>query len=64
MMTGSLKRFAITPYGQSYRLRLETEGGGTFEVTASFEQLDLMSEEIDRRLDADEDQELPSGLTG
>lgn len=64
MMTRPLKRFAITPYRENYRLHMETEGGETFEAIASFEQLDLISEEIDRRLDADEDQELPSGMSG
>lgn len=63
-MTGPLKHFAITPHGEHYRLHMETEDGETFEAIASFDQLDLISEEIDRRLDADEDQGLPSEMTG
>lgn len=60
-MTKSLKRFSITPHEDGYLLHLETASGETFEVAASFEQLDLIAEEIDRRLDADEDQVLPLG---
>ncbi len=62
-MTKSLKRFTITPQGDGYLLHLETNDGETLELAASFEQLDLIAEEIDRRLDADEDEMLPLGNT-
>ncbi len=54
-MTKVLARISITANGDDYRLRLETGDGEVFEVVASFEQLDLLAEDIDRRLDADED---------
>lgn len=62
-MIKSLKRFTITPHGDGYLLHLETNEGETLELAASFEQLDLIAEEIDRRLDADEDEMLPLGST-
>ena len=60
-MTKSLKRFTITPHGDGYLLHLETNDGESFNLAATFEQLDLIAEEIDRRLDADEDDMLPLG---
>lgn len=54
-MSNILKGFAIEAREGGYRLRIETEGGVDFEFLASFEQLDLMAEDIDRRLDADQD---------
>ncbi len=60
-MTKSLKRFTITPHGDGYLLHLETGDGNVYELAATFEQLDLIAEEIDRRLDADEDEMPPLG---
>lgn len=60
-MTKSLKRFTITPHGDGYLLHFETNEGENFDLAATFEQLDLIAEEIDRRLDADEDDMLPLG---
>jgi hypothetical protein len=54
-MANILKSFAIEPREGGYRLRLETEGGIDFEFLASFDQLDLLAEDIDRQLDADQD---------
>ena len=54
-MAGILKRFTITPHEDGYRLRVETMSGETMELLASFDQLDLIAEDIDRRLDADQD---------
>ncbi len=62
-MIRPLKRFAVAPHGDGYSIILETSGGESFEVSASFEQLDLLAEEIDRRLDADDDQAPPLGDT-
>ncbi len=62
-MTKSLKRFTITPHGDGYLLHFEANDGESFDVAATFEQLDLIAEEIDRRLDADEDEMLPLGNT-
>jgi hypothetical protein len=60
-MLKPLRRLTITPDRAGYRLHLETDAGETFEVSASFEQLDLIAEEIDRRLDADDEGILPLG---
>ncbi|HEX7855786.1 MAG TPA: hypothetical protein VF503_19045 [Sphingobium sp.] len=54
-MTATLAQFAITQDGELYRLQFVLEDGTTTTIAASYEQLDLLAEEIDRRLDADED---------
>lgn len=54
-MANILKSFVIEPREGGYHLRIETEGGIDFEVLASFDQLDLIAEDIDRQLDADQD---------
>ncbi len=56
-----LTNISITPSDDGYELSLEDDEGGTFRVTATFEQLDLLSEEIDQCLDADEEDELSVG---
>jgi len=58
-MLKPLTRFSITAHEEGYLLRLETEDGEPVDILASFDQLDLLSEEIDRRLDEDSDQALP-----
>jgi hypothetical protein len=57
-MTHTLKQFQITSKGEAYTLVIETEDGSTIEVSTSFEQLDLIAEEIDRVLDRDEESAL------
>lgn len=54
-MTARLARFAIETDGTSYRLRLTLDDGTILDIGASFDQLDDLGEEIDRRLDADQD---------
>jgi len=54
-MPQSLVRFQIHPEGDAYRLQFVTQDDVTIELLASFDQLDLLAEEIDRRLDADEE---------
>ncbi len=56
-MPKRLTRAIISTHGDDYLLHLEDEEGGAFDVIVSFEQLDLLGEDIDRRLDAD-DQEV------
>ncbi len=53
----TLAQFVLAPEGDLYRLQLKMEDGATVEMLVSFDQLDLLSEEIDRRLDQDEDGE-------
>jgi len=55
-MNAPLARFTITPNGDHYRIGFTLQDGGTMELIASFEQLDAIAEEIDRRLDMDEEE--------
>jgi hypothetical protein len=57
-MANALTTLSVTSTDEGYQLRLEDDQGGVFEVTATFDQLDLLSEEIDRNLDRDEEGEL------
>jgi hypothetical protein len=57
-MTKALASFTITGAGDEYVLHLEDEDGDTFEYSASFEQLDLISEAIEQQLDSDEEDAL------
>lgn len=53
-MPQSLTHFAIAPDGDGYSLEFTLEDGSVIAIGASFEQLDMLAEEIDRRLDLDE----------
>jgi len=53
-MPQALDQFQIEPDDDRYRLRFTLKSGEVLEMVASFEQLDLVAEEIDRRLDADQ----------
>ena len=57
-MANALTTISIMPSDDSYQIRVEDDQGGSFEVIATFEQLDLLSEEIDRNLDRDEEENL------
>ncbi|KEQ54145.1 hypothetical protein [Sphingobium chlorophenolicum] len=54
-MNARLAHFAIEADGESYHLRLTLDDGTIFQIGASFDQLDELGAEIDRRLDADQD---------
>lgn len=54
-MAKALASFAITPTGDGYLLIIEDEDGDTIEMTASFEQLDLLAEAVDQQLNGDEE---------
>lgn len=49
-----LAEAAIEPVGADYLIRFASQDGVSFELLATFDQLDQLAEEIDRRLDADE----------
>jgi hypothetical protein len=49
-----LSGFEIARRDGDYLIHFNTEDGETIELVASFEQLDLIAEEIDRQLDGDE----------
>jgi hypothetical protein len=57
-MAKVLGHFSITQEADGYLLHMEDEEGDTVEYSASFEQLDLISEAIDETLDADEEDAL------
>lgn len=54
-MPQAYTQFQIERDGDRYRLQFRLQDGATVELIASFEQLDLLAEEIDRRLDVDQD---------
>jgi hypothetical protein len=57
-MPPTLTRIDIAAADEAYRLAIETDDGAKLEIAASFEQLDLISEEIDRILNRDEESAL------
>lgn len=61
-MTASLSHFAVESDGDGYCLRLTLDDGTVLAVPATFDQLDRLGEEIDRRLDADQEIPLPQDL--
>ena len=54
-MAKALERFTIARAADGYMLTIEDDSGDTLELTATFDQLDLITEELDRALDEDED---------
>lgn len=58
-MARTLAQFTITPDGNGdYVLSLEDDDGETIDFTASFDQLDLITEAIEEALDGDEEEAL------
>lgn len=53
----TLERFSIARAADGYLLTIEDDSGETLEMTATFEQLDLIAEELDRALDEDAEEE-------
>jgi hypothetical protein len=54
-MAKALSRFSIERDGDDYLLNIEDEDGDTLTLTASFEQLDLISESLEEHLAFDAD---------
>ena len=54
-MAKALSRFTIERGGDDYIIHIEDEDGDTLELTASFEQLDLISESLEEHLAFDTD---------
>lgn len=54
-MAKALSRFTIERDGDDYLLNIEDEDGDTLALTASFEQLDLISESLEEHLAFDAD---------
>ncbi len=57
-MAKTLSQFTISSEGDGYVLHVETDDGQTLDVAATYEQLDLISEAIEERLDEDEEDQL------
>jgi hypothetical protein len=57
-MARTLERFSIARAADGYLLTIEDDSGETIEMNATFDQLDLITEELDQALDADEDSAL------
>jgi hypothetical protein len=58
MMAKTLSEFTISSQDEGYVLHIETDDGQTLDVNATYEQLDLISEAIEERLDEDEEDQL------
>lgn len=54
-MAKALSRFTIERAGDDYVLHIEDEEGDTLELTANFDQLDLISEALEEHLAFDDD---------
>lgn len=57
-MAARISGFTITRAANDYALSFETEEGSPVELTASYEQLDLIAEALDAQLDSDEEDAL------
>ncbi|CAD7339857.1 DUF2500 domain-containing protein [Sphingomonadales bacterium 56] len=57
-MADKISGFEITRSGEEYLISFETEDGPRLELSASYEQLDLIAEAIDAQLDRDEEDAL------
>jgi hypothetical protein len=60
-MSARISGFEIKGDQEEYLLTFETEQGQTVELSASYEQLDLIAEAIDAQLDSDEEDALGVG---
>ena len=57
-MAKTLSEFTISREGDGYILHIATDDGERLDVAATYEQLDLLGEAIDRQLDQDEEEAL------
>ncbi len=58
-MARIVSTFTVTPDGNGdYLINIEDDDGETIDLTASYEQLDLMSDAISDVLDSDEEEAL------
>ena len=56
-----LKRFHIEHGDEGFLLRIEDEGGGSYEVSATHDQIDVILDSLDDALDEDEEAESVEG---
>jgi len=57
-MAKALDSFTVVRSREGYVLQIEDEDGETQDYTASFDQIELIAEEIDRHLDPDAQEDL------
>jgi hypothetical protein len=57
-MAKALERFTIARAADGYLITVEDEAGDVMELNASFDQIDLIAEELDHALDNDADDAL------
>ena len=57
-MAKTLSQFTISRSGDDYLLHIEDEDGDIQDYTATYEQLDLITETIDEQLNTDEEDSL------
>lgn len=63
-MARALAQFTITRTGEDYLLIIEDQDGETTELTADYDQLDLITEAIEEQLEADEEDALEADEAG
>ena len=56
--TQKLKRFHIEQDGEMFLLSIEDDTGEILEVSATHDQVDLIADNLEEALDADEDSEV------
>jgi hypothetical protein len=54
-MALTLSGFTISRTGDTYQITIEDEDGGSAQYEATYDQLDLIVEAIEERLDSDEE---------
>jgi hypothetical protein len=54
-MAKTLERFTITRAADGFLLTVEDDAGDTLELNATYDQVDVIAEELEAALDADED---------
>jgi hypothetical protein len=57
-MAKTVDTFLITRTADTYMLQIEDEDGETFEFDVTYDQLELIGEDIERHLDEDEEDAL------
>ena len=60
-MAQRLTSFTISSEADGYIMHIEGEGGAKLDLSATYDQLDVIAETIDRQLDTDEEEALEVG---
>lgn len=50
----ALAKFSVVPGGEGYQLHIEDDGGDTLELSATYEQMELLVDTLDELLEADD----------